>query len=126
MNFDGQINLCLNRNIFSRALNLRFLVINRLTCVAEKFHGSSYQVSSQTGFWPSDFMHGWIFYAVWQVLYTIIMDGVLRRKLKEDPDMVNSIRWLLRDQNGMAFKSVSMVGNYIGIRYSFHSVTLKI
>ena len=86
-----------------------------LTTVAEKFHGASYTECAQTGFWPKDFIHGWMFYMAWQVLYTIIMDGLLRRKIKKDKELMNSIRWLLKDQNGFAFNTIAKVGSKMGI-----------
>jgi len=69
-----------------------------------------------------------ILYAIWQVVYLVITEGLLHKAMEEDPTLVTSMRYLAQDTKNPMHQMTKKACRSIGIlsrEESFDSKTLK-
>lgn len=69
-----------------------------------------------------------LLYAIWQVVYLVITEGLLHKAMEEDSSLVTSMRYLAQDTKNPMHKMTKKACRSIGIlsrEESFDSRTLK-
>eukprot|EP00871_Galdieria_phlegrea_P001300 jgi/Galph1/2170/GphlegSOOS_G858.1 len=71
-----------------------------------------------------------LLYLLWQSLYLLKTEWFSRNKLKRDPDLMTSFRYLTKERNSLSFKVISMFGEshqlstFVGLQLAYTLLTL--
>ena len=76
-----------------------------MTAFVQRFHQGDHSICPvDEPMTFQDHMTGWIYFLTWQFGYFVLIEGILKKKIRGDPELWTSVRWMFKDHDSMTSK----------------------
>lgn len=99
-------------------------ILPPFTAFVQRFHQGDHSVcAADEPMTLQDHINGWIYFTVWQAGYFLLIEVILKKKIRGDPELWTSVRWMFKNHDSMTSKMLHWPFRMCGIIGKDHFMT---